>query len=130
MPSRSKRHRIRRRASALNRCAARPWQDLACQRREPEHADPGAKLGSSCVSPRRSSNANSLCGQNSAGSRESVRPFKGIVCDDVSEFESYMPSHAVRLHQLTFERSRAGSHLDAEKSFSPPGGIVEVERTN
>jgi hypothetical protein len=24
------------------------------------------------------------------------------------------------LHQLTFERSRAGSHLDAEKSFSPP----------
>jgi ABC-type lipoprotein export system ATPase subunit len=25
------------------------------------------------------------------------------------------------LHQLTFERSRAGSHLDAERSFSPPG---------
>jgi hypothetical protein len=30
-------------------------------------------------------NANSLCGQKSAGSRESVRPFKGIFCDDVSE---------------------------------------------
>jgi hypothetical protein len=29
-------------------------------------------------------------------SRKSVRPFKGIICDDVSEFESYMPSHAVR----------------------------------
>jgi hypothetical protein len=28
-------------------------------------------------------------------SRESVRPFKGIFCDDISEFESYMPSHAV-----------------------------------
>src|SRR5437870_7660522 len=28
-------------------------------------------------------------------SRKSVRPFKGIFCDDVSEFESYMPSHAV-----------------------------------
>jgi hypothetical protein len=29
-------------------------------------------------------------------SRKSVRPFKGIICDDVSEFESHMPSHAVR----------------------------------
>jgi hypothetical protein len=24
-----------------------------------------------------------------------VRPFKGIICDDISEFESYMPSQAV-----------------------------------
>jgi hypothetical protein len=24
-----------------------------------------------------------------------VRPFKGIICDDISEFESYHPSHAV-----------------------------------
>ena len=44
----------------------------------------------------RSSNANSLGGQNSAGSRKSMRPFKGIICDDVSEFESHMPSQAVR----------------------------------
>src|SRR5262249_39062848 len=29
------------------------------------------------------------------GPRKSVRAFKGIICDDVSEFESYMPSHAV-----------------------------------
>ena len=28
--------------------------------------------------------------------RKSVRPFKGIICDDISEFESHMPSHAVR----------------------------------
>src|SRR5215467_1259505 len=28
-------------------------------------------------------------------SRKSVRPFKGIICDDISEFESHMPSHAV-----------------------------------
>src|SRR6516162_142916 len=28
-------------------------------------------------------------------SRKSVRPSKGIICDDISEFESYMPSHAV-----------------------------------
>jgi hypothetical protein len=24
-----------------------------------------------------------------------MRPFKGIICDDISEFESDMPSHAV-----------------------------------
>src|SRR6516162_2599509 len=29
-------------------------------------------------------------------SRKSTRLFKGIICDDISEFESYMPSHAVR----------------------------------
>ena len=29
------------------------------------------------------------------GSWESARAFKGIICDDVSEFESHMPSHAV-----------------------------------
>src|SRR2546423_4321058 len=28
-------------------------------------------------------------------SRKSARSFKGIICDDISEFESYMPSHAV-----------------------------------
>jgi hypothetical protein len=29
------------------------------------------------------------------GSGKSARAFKGIICDDISEFESYMPSHAV-----------------------------------
>src|SRR6266404_8425935 len=29
------------------------------------------------------------------GSWESARAFKGIICDDISEFESHMPSHAV-----------------------------------
>src|SRR5262249_27415518 len=29
------------------------------------------------------------------GSWESARAFKRIICDDVSEFESYTPSHAV-----------------------------------
>src|ERR1700731_4156426 len=28
--------------------------------------------------------------------RKSTRLFKGIICDDISEFESHMPSHAVR----------------------------------
>jgi hypothetical protein len=35
------------------------------------------------------------------GSWESARAFKGIICADISEFESYMPSHAVGLHELT-----------------------------
>jgi len=30
------------------------------------------------------------------GPWESARAFKGIICDDISEFESHMPSHAVR----------------------------------
>jgi hypothetical protein len=30
-------------------------------------------------------------------SRESARAFKGIICDGISEFESYLPSHAVGL---------------------------------
>ena len=33
------------------------------------------------------------------GSWESARAFKGIICDDISEFESHMPSHAVGLSQ-------------------------------
>jgi hypothetical protein len=30
------------------------------------------------------------------GSWDSARAFKGIICDDIFEFESHMPSHAVR----------------------------------
>jgi len=33
-------------------------------------------------------------------SGKSVRSFKGIICADISEFESYMPSHAVGLLQV------------------------------
>ena len=29
------------------------------------------------------------------GPRESARSFRGIICDDISEFESHMASHAV-----------------------------------
>jgi hypothetical protein len=32
--------------------------------------------------------------------RKFVRPFKGIFCPDISEFESRMPSHAVGLPQV------------------------------
>ena len=33
-------------------------------------------------------------------SRKSVQSFKGIICDDISEFESHMPSHAVGLGEV------------------------------
>jgi hypothetical protein len=38
---------------------------------------------------RRSANGNSLCGQNSAGFLQTCKTFKGIFCDDISEFESF-----------------------------------------
>jgi hypothetical protein len=84
---------------------------------------------------RRSSNANSLCGQNSAGSGQSERPFKGIFCDDVSEFESDHLSQPVRLQRVTYEgclksarhrevsQIRAGlrvRNLAMETPFPPP----------
>src|SRR5215510_2653347 len=65
----------------------------SCQRKHPAEI---LALGPSCASHRRSLNANSLCGQNSAGSRESERAFKGIFCDDISEFESYHLCQPVR----------------------------------
>ena len=39
-------------------------------------------------------------------SRKSPRIFKRIICDDVSEFESHMPSHAVRSLWLIFGTSK------------------------
>src|SRR5262249_3598898 len=48
----------------------------------------------------------SLSRQNSAGFLEICRTFKGIICDDISEFESYVPSHAV-----WSLRERPGSEL-------------------
>ena len=55
--------------------------------------DPGTRL--ELCSHRHSSNANSLCSRNSAGSLEICATFQWIICAAVSEFESYMPSHAV-----------------------------------
>jgi len=36
-----------------------------------------------------------------------VRSFKGIICVDISEFESYMPSQTVRLSTLLRALDRA-----------------------
>ena len=50
-------------------------------------------------------------------SRKSVRPFKGMICDDISEFESDMPSHAVGLSASPSSRqvaeSRDAGHPEA-----------------
>src|SRR5215468_9157808 len=43
-------------------------------------------------------------------SRKSTRVFKGIICDDISEFESYMPSHAVRSLWLIYGTSKNARH--------------------
>src|SRR5215470_15194785 len=53
------------------------------RRRKPPCRDPG--LRPSCVSQRRSSNANSLQSQNSAGFPGICATFKGIICADISE---------------------------------------------
>jgi len=42
-------------------------------------------------------------------SHKFMRAFKGIICDDISEFESHMPSHAVGLSQV---RSPTGAYGD------------------
>src|SRR6516164_1271535 len=62
-------------------------------------------------------------------SRKSVRSFKGIICVDISEFESYMPSHAVgslwrvklARSELLFARAasgqcRGGSRMNLPRS--------------
>jgi hypothetical protein len=65
-------------------------------------------------------------------SRKSVRPFKGIFCDDISEFESCQPSHAVGSQGtsaicgalLTGARheqligASAGSHFSIERAIT------------
>ena len=43
-------------------------------------------------------------------SRKSPRLFKGIICDDISEFESHMPSHAVRSLWLIYGTSKNVRH--------------------
>src|SRR5262245_31574908 len=69
------------------------------------------------------------------GSWESARAFKGIVCDDISEFESYMPSQPVQSLWVmcgTWEnarqfgglaRYRAVSEAQISAFSAPPGEI-------
>jgi hypothetical protein len=52
--------------------------------------------------------------------RKSVRPFKGIICDDVSEFESHMASHAVRSLPANIELLKAPSVLNCRRLAGLP----------
>jgi hypothetical protein len=67
------------------------------------------------------------------GSAESARAFKGIICDDISQFESSHPSHAVGLLQVRSPaigtNVRRGSHsiaaragAAARRPFAPHSG--------
>jgi hypothetical protein len=60
----------------------------SCQRKHPAEI---VALGPSCDSHPRLVSAAGI----RLNHRKSVRPFKGIFCDDISEFESSHPSHAV-----------------------------------
>src|SRR5262249_39639470 len=53
-------------------------------------------------------------------SRKSVRSFKEIICVDISEFESYMPSHAVGLS--------ASLLVSAGGVFRPARSMVKGEK--
>jgi hypothetical protein len=55
-------------------------------------------------------------------SRKSVRPFKGIICDDISEFESYMASQAVRSEEVVFPLTKARLCRGRERSDRIPLG--------
>jgi hypothetical protein len=72
----------------------------SCQRK---HSAPGTRLGQSCVSQTSQLKTRIVSvARIRLNPWKTVRPFKGI-CDDISEFESYMPSHAVGLHELTLQ---------------------------
>jgi hypothetical protein len=68
--------------------------------------------------------------RNSAAIGECARASKGIICDDISEFESHMPSHAVRspwasgpatntgpLHTLDRKKPRVVAGLEGNGIF-------------
>jgi hypothetical protein len=57
--------------------------------------DPPAALAPSCVSPAPQLKREQSLWPEFGWGPKSMRPFKGIICDDISEFESDMPSHAV-----------------------------------
>ena len=59
-------------------------------------------------------------------SRKSVRPFKGMICDDISEFESNHPSHAVGLPQV---RSPMGNLRAQGRAFIPERATSRVHHS-
>jgi hypothetical protein len=75
----------------------------SCQRK---HSAPGTRLGQSCVSQTSQLKTRIVSvARIRLNPWKTVRPFKGI-CDDISEFESYMPSHPVRSPPPNSPRTR------------------------
>ena len=85
---------------------------------------------------RRSSNANTLCGQNSAGFLQICKTFKGIICDDISEFESFSIGagwcQAFRLLRRSgVGCSSQGPRFSSGSALGPShDGIRRMRRTN
>jgi hypothetical protein len=62
------------------------------------------------------------------GSWESARAFKGIICDDISEFESHMPSQAVGLSASLLVSAGGDPCVFAEVIFDRVRGSVPSTR--
>jgi hypothetical protein len=83
-----------------------------------------------------SSNANSLCGQNSAGFPEIGATFKGIFCADVSEFESSLSGGLVSstfrlLRRCWFRCHSQGPRFSSGSALWPShDGIRRMRWTN
>src|SRR5262249_7729195 len=60
-------------------------------------------------------------------SRKSVRPFKGIICDDISEFESHMPSPAARSPPLSprYPEPKPAPPEPSPVNFDPCARLLE-----
>src|SRR5215469_3121949 len=61
------------------------------------------------------------------GSWESARAFKGIICDDISEFESYMPSQPVWSLWAMSRRSEREIIVEGTKIRACGRGILKNE---
>jgi hypothetical protein len=101
VPSRRRRMMANVRAERLLKIPAEP---------SPELRIPGAAAQTRLVSKARIR----------LDSRKSVRSFKGIICVDISEFESHMPSHAVGLS--------ASLLVSAGGVFRPARSMVKGEK--
>jgi hypothetical protein len=108
--SERKRSRPIRAFSATPRDDQRPCRTLAEDpgRTQPRAAYPGAAAQTRVVS----------MAAIRLGSWESARAFKGIICGDISEFESHMPSHALSLWGL-FEVETLPRQAGREKQGPP-----------
>src|SRR5947199_8580154 len=98
--------------SATPRDGQRPCKTLAEDpgRTQPRAAYPGAAAQTRVVS----------MAAIRLGSWESARAFKGIICDDISEFESHMPSQAVGSPSLVIRAAPGPDIVPLAMCSQPP----------